>query len=261
MSDPNWYPDPMGRYELRYYDGVQWTAHVATAGVAGTDPLPDPQSAVGASNQAPSAGFDPAAQGLANQTGAEVPPGFGTQPPQEHWQNPPASSGSNKGVLGLLAALGAVVLLFGVGAFLVFGGDGDDDGVEAVAGDDADSDTDGADSTDEPGSTTTEGASSTTADTVTSTVTSEETSSTTTVGAPPIGGVPAAADPRAVIPEYGSDPMFDALADACEQGEMQACDDLFIESPLGSGYEAYGDTCGQRNEPSAYCTTIYPGAS
>ena len=33
-----WYPDPSGRYELRYWDGAQWTEHVARAGSQFTDP-------------------------------------------------------------------------------------------------------------------------------------------------------------------------------------------------------------------------------
>lgn len=32
-----WYPDPSGRHEQRYHDGTQWTEHISTAGVAGTD--------------------------------------------------------------------------------------------------------------------------------------------------------------------------------------------------------------------------------
>ena len=28
-----WHPDPLGRYELRYWDGCRWTDHVSTAGV------------------------------------------------------------------------------------------------------------------------------------------------------------------------------------------------------------------------------------
>ena len=28
----NWYPDPSGRHELRYWDGAQWTDHVASHG-------------------------------------------------------------------------------------------------------------------------------------------------------------------------------------------------------------------------------------
>ena len=35
---PNWYPDPFGRHELRYYDGSQWTEHVASHGRQSVDP-------------------------------------------------------------------------------------------------------------------------------------------------------------------------------------------------------------------------------
>ena len=35
----SWHPDPTGRHELRYFDGAQWTEHVSSAGVAGTDRL------------------------------------------------------------------------------------------------------------------------------------------------------------------------------------------------------------------------------
>jgi|GEM_PF-2294475 len=34
-----WYPDPSGRYEYRYWDGVQWTAYVASLGQQSIDPL------------------------------------------------------------------------------------------------------------------------------------------------------------------------------------------------------------------------------
>jgi Protein of unknown function (DUF2510) len=33
-----WYPDPSDRYELRYWDGTQWTEHVARQGQQFTDP-------------------------------------------------------------------------------------------------------------------------------------------------------------------------------------------------------------------------------
>jgi uncharacterized protein YxjI len=40
MTSPaNWYPDPNGRAELRYWDGVVWTEHVSTDGVQSTDPV------------------------------------------------------------------------------------------------------------------------------------------------------------------------------------------------------------------------------
>ncbi len=34
---PDWYPDPFGRHELRYYDGAQWTEHVSSHGRQGVD--------------------------------------------------------------------------------------------------------------------------------------------------------------------------------------------------------------------------------
>jgi hypothetical protein len=44
MADaaPNWYRDPTGRNELRYWNGSQWTNHVANAGAQATDPLDAP---------------------------------------------------------------------------------------------------------------------------------------------------------------------------------------------------------------------------
>lgn len=34
-----WHPDPAGRHQYRYWDGVQWTASVSDNGVVGSDPL------------------------------------------------------------------------------------------------------------------------------------------------------------------------------------------------------------------------------
>lgn len=48
---------------------------------------------------------------------------------------------------------------------------------------------------------------------------------------------------------YGDDPALDALWDACEGGDNAACDDLYMESPFGSEYEDFGDTCGGRGRP------------
>ncbi len=33
-----WYPDPSGRHELRYWEGSEWTAHVSDDGVVSQDP-------------------------------------------------------------------------------------------------------------------------------------------------------------------------------------------------------------------------------
>jgi uncharacterized protein YxjI len=35
----NWYPDPAGRHELRYYDGSQWTEHVSSNGKQSVEPM------------------------------------------------------------------------------------------------------------------------------------------------------------------------------------------------------------------------------
>ncbi len=54
----------------------------------------------------------------------------------------------------------------------------------------------------------------------------------------------------AVVDTYGSDPALDALWDACENGSGIACDDLYFQSPVGSDYEDFGNTCGRRFETS-----------
>ncbi|WP_152188715.1 hypothetical protein [Georgenia satyanarayanai] len=48
---------------------------------------------------------------------------------------------------------------------------------------------------------------------------------------------------------YGEDAELDRLWDACAAGDALACDDLYLESPVGSEYEEYGDTCGDRFPP------------
>lgn len=48
MSNPaaNWYPDPTGRNEHRYWDGAAWTDHVSNRGVTGVDPVNAPPANV-----------------------------------------------------------------------------------------------------------------------------------------------------------------------------------------------------------------------
>ena len=38
---PDWYPDPTGRHEVRYFDGATWTEHVANNGLSALDPIAD----------------------------------------------------------------------------------------------------------------------------------------------------------------------------------------------------------------------------
>jgi hypothetical protein len=45
---------------------------------------------------------------------------------------------------------------------------------------------------------------------------------------------------------YGDDPVLDAQWDSCSTGDFSACDSLYGNSPVGSEYEAFGATCGNR---------------
>lgn len=66
-----------------------------------------------------------------------------------------------------------------------------------------------------------------------------------------VESTPAAGEPNG----YGDDPGLDALYDACTGGDMASCDSLYDESPFGSDYETYGDTCGETREAGTglYC--------
>jgi hypothetical protein len=56
--------------------------------------------------------------------------------------------------------------------------------------------------------------------------------------------------------DYGDDATLDQLWDSCEAGDGQACDDLYFQSPPGSQYEQFGDTCGNRFEAgTVVCTS------
>lgn len=46
---------------------------------------------------------------------------------------------------------------------------------------------------------------------------------------------------------FGDDPALDLLWSECEQGEGNSCDELFDVSALGSEYEQFGLTCGNRD--------------
>jgi hypothetical protein len=54
----------------------------------------------------------------------------------------------------------------------------------------------------------------------------------------------------------GEDPWLDQLAEDCHDGDMAACDDLFVQSELDSRYETYGDTCAGRRGGGewSFCT-------
>mgnify|MGYP001817567738 CR=1 FL=1 len=44
---PNWYPDPSGKHEQRYWDGAQWTSRVMNGGTESTDSSGDTHVPVG----------------------------------------------------------------------------------------------------------------------------------------------------------------------------------------------------------------------
>lgn len=59
MSDatapaPDWYPDPSGKHQFRYWDGQQWTGHVSSDGQTAWDP-PDGEAAGAAAEPTPAA--------------------------------------------------------------------------------------------------------------------------------------------------------------------------------------------------------------
>lgn len=62
---------------------------------------------------------------------------------------------------------------------------------------------------------------------------------------------------------YGDDPALDVLWDACEAEDWAACDDLYLDSPIGSDYERFGDTCGERMEAGTeiFCVDEFGDAS
>ena len=80
---------------------------------------------------------------------------------------------------------------------------------------------------------------------------------TTTTVAPTSTTLDVAATEPTPPGDLGDDADLDALAAECFDGDVAACDQLFFESPAGSDYEAYGDSCGGRNEPAGLCVNIY----
>ncbi len=61
---------------------------------------------------------------------------------------------------------------------------------------------------------------------------------------------------------YGDDPELDELWDACADEDWAACDQLFIDSPFLSEYEAFGDTCGNRREEGGgFCVDAFDGGT
>lgn len=74
------------------------------------------------------------------------------------------------------------------------------------------------------------------------------------------GGVLGPVEQSEPVPpgELGPDPVLDGYAQGCFDGDLQSCDDLFVESPPLSQYEEYATTCGGRVKAWTvpYCTDL-----
>jgi hypothetical protein len=116
---PNWYPDPKGEAELRYWDGSQWTEHTHSGQPQAAPAQPPPAQAP--PQQAPAPQGPPAA-------GTPTAAGGYHQPAYQQGAAAPAA-GSKRGsklpliIGGALAAVAVVVVLV-----LVLAGGGDDEG-------------------------------------------------------------------------------------------------------------------------------------
>jgi hypothetical protein len=74
----------------------------------------------------------------------------------------------------------------------------------------------------------------------------------------PGAGGPVEQFPAVAPGDLGPDPVLDAYARSCFDGDLQACDDLWYESPPMSDYETYAGTCGGRVKQDAVpaCTDL-----
>ncbi|RBY85252.1 hypothetical protein [Blastococcus sp. TF02A-26] len=72
----------------------------------------------------------------------------------------------------------------------------------------------------------------------------------------PLG--PVEQSPPVAPGDLGPDPVLNGYAEECFAGDLQACDDLFFESPPMSDYEEYASTCGGRVKiyTVPYCTEL-----
>ena len=72
----DWYPDPSGRFQFRYWDGEAWTGHVSTDGKTDWDPPGDGDAehadeAAATESGADDSAWAPAAEGA--DAAAEAP--------------------------------------------------------------------------------------------------------------------------------------------------------------------------------------------
>jgi hypothetical protein len=172
-------------------------------------------------------------------------PPYGQPPYGQQWAPPGGPGGrppkSNKSTLIALAIAGVVVLAaVGIALWLLIGDDGD--GTTAAGSSPAASSSEGSTWSSERSSPSSSPSTSPTA---------EETE-------------PSATIPPATLPPegLGGDPGLDAYAQDCYDGDMEACDALFLESEDDSPYKLYGGTCAGRqpvaDASTVFCTVAFP---
>ena len=235
MSDstPGWQPDPTGNHDHRYWDGSRWTDNIADAGVAGTDAYEAAPAADAGALDEPTVADTPAV------SASETPPPAPLDPTVSSAAPSPEATAAWPTTAGAPAAPAPPPPYVPAGPGGPPGGDGGSKrnlligggilaavviavlALLALGGDD---DTDGDRA-------------------------SNAAETTTTERGPDAGEEGS----------YGSDAELDAFYDQCEDGDYSACDDLFFASPAGSEYEDFGDSCGERNEPSGTCVRLYEG--
>ncbi len=71
--------------------------------------------------------------------------------------------------------------------------------------------------------------------------------------------VAATPEPPAPPDDRGDDTQLDSLWSDCAAGDMAACDTLYRESPVGSEYERFGDTCGGTTAGGVWCSSDESG--
>lgn len=283
MSDntPGWQPDPTGKHDHRYWDGSQWTDNISDAGVAGTDAFDGSAAADAGEIDA----GEPTVADAPVVSGSEMPPPDATAawpttpgapaapaPPPPYVPTgaavPPGGDGGSKKRLliggGILAAVAIAVIAF----LALSGDDGDDVRTQLVSALEREADLSGDDAecvadffVDDIGEDAFKGVDFEADEAPPELEEAFARAGTRVIEAcdldeSALGGGDGGTDTGGEG-TYGSDPELDALYDDCEAGDYEACDDLFFDSPTGSEYEDFGDTCGDRNEPSGTCVALY----
>jgi hypothetical protein len=117
---PNWYPDPKGEAELRYWDGSQWTEHTHSGAAAAAQPAAPPPS-VAPPAQAPPPSGPPA--GAAPQQAYAPAPGAGAPAGPTPGAAPSSGGGGSRLPLIIGAAVLGVIALVVIGVLALGGGD------------------------------------------------------------------------------------------------------------------------------------------